>query len=201
MPFDSASVCFWKLLPIPDSLTVVRFREPNVLQNTAQTFVSCQTFAEDIIKSLCKHYWEIQFPHRKKKKKNCSGPGNKHFFFLATASSYKPTWCRPDSGSWGPRSWCQKKSQHGSGWRWWPCAEGRVPSSERGYACCVSGFWPHLPPSHGWTPPNIINVQLVLVFILQQWTMRGILFGCSDAPNFFTTEHKWGILNRKHYTD
>lgn len=35
MPLDSASVCFWKLLPTPDSLTVVRLREPNTLENTA----------------------------------------------------------------------------------------------------------------------------------------------------------------------
>lgn len=36
MPFDSASACFWKLLPTPVSLTVVRFREPNTLQHIAQ---------------------------------------------------------------------------------------------------------------------------------------------------------------------
>lgn len=35
MPFDSASVCFRKLLPTPDSLTVVRLSEPNTLQRAA----------------------------------------------------------------------------------------------------------------------------------------------------------------------
>ena len=32
MPFDSASACFRKLLPTSDSLTVVRFSEPNTLR-------------------------------------------------------------------------------------------------------------------------------------------------------------------------
>lgn len=32
MPLDSASECFLKLLPTPDSFTVVRFGEPNILR-------------------------------------------------------------------------------------------------------------------------------------------------------------------------
>lgn len=35
MPFDSASACLRKLLPTPDSLTVVRLSEPNTLQRAA----------------------------------------------------------------------------------------------------------------------------------------------------------------------
>lgn len=52
IPFDSASECFWKLLPTPESLTVVRFREPNMLQNTATSQRGNQGFRLNMCRSL-----------------------------------------------------------------------------------------------------------------------------------------------------
>lgn len=63
MPFASASACFRKLPPTPDSLTVVKFSEPKTLQQEAAREKGREPLSDDshhvILLEGCSHLQQI----------------------------------------------------------------------------------------------------------------------------------------------